>query len=201
MTEIIERQADLIPELADRRDEFRAAKQRMALLVSGIDQDQFNRRPPDGGWSMAECVDHLVVTGEQMCPRLEEQIDKARTKGRWSNGPFDYGFMGDKFIRLIGDAELPPKKLRAPSVFKPRAGRRHDLEETVSRFQRLQDDFIRLVEKANGVDLKRTKVTSAVTRLIRLSLGQWFAGLAAHQRRHLWQAEQAKSRVLVAEMT
>lgn len=52
------------------------------------------------------------------------------------------------------------------------------------------------LRSADGLDLARIKVTSPVTRLLRLSLGQWLAGLAGHQRRHLWQARQVKTELL-----
>ena len=41
-----------------------------------------------------------------------------------------------------------------------------------------------------------TNATSTPARLLRLSLGQWLVGLAGHQRRHNWQAQQAKRTVL-----
>jgi hypothetical protein len=48
------------------------------------------------------------------------------------------------------------------------------------------------IEEANGIDLSKTKVSNAVSRWFRLSLGQELAFDAAHERRHLWQARRVK---------
>ncbi len=50
--------------------------------------------------------------------------------------------------------------------------------------------------RAEGIDLARVKVRSPVLWLLRLSLGQWFALIAGHQKRHLWQAGQVKREVV-----
>jgi hypothetical protein len=54
----------------------------------------------------------------------------------------------------------------------------------------------RLLERtcaAAGLDLRRAVVVSPVTRLFRLPLGGYLAFLAAHDRRHLWQARQVRA--------
>jgi hypothetical protein len=65
--------------------------------------------------------------------------------------------------------------------------------EVLAEFAKLQGELVRLLRRAHGLDLARVKVPSPVTSLLRLSLGQWFHFLAAHERRHLWQAEQITS--------
>jgi hypothetical protein len=51
--------------------------------------------------------------------------------------------------------------------------------------------FVR-VRQANGLDLSRVRVVSPLTSLMRMSLGQCFGLLAAHERRHLWQAARVR---------
>jgi hypothetical protein len=46
--------------------------------------------------------------------------------------------------------------------------------------------------RADGLDLKRAVVTSPASRFFRMSLGAYLAFLAAHDRRHLWQARQVR---------
>ena len=47
-----------------------------------------------------------------------------------------------------------------------------------------------LLNSANGLDLERIRVRSPAVPLIKLSLGAAFEIQAAHERRHLLQAEQ-----------
>jgi hypothetical protein len=44
------------------------------------------------------------------------------------------------------------------------------------------------VRATSGLHLARIRITSPASRFFRMSLGQCFGMLAAHQRRHLWQA-------------
>jgi hypothetical protein len=48
--------------------------------------------------------------------------------------------------------------------------------------------YIDRLRQANGVDLGRARVRAPVLSWIRIPLGSGFAAMAAHERRHLWQA-------------
>ena len=107
--------------------------------------------------------------------------------------PFRYGWLGNWFVRAMGDDRLPPRnRLRAPRLYQPRPWANPTIGEAVQEFAALQDDFIAIVQAADGLDLARIKIASPITRLLRLSLGQWLNGLSGHQRRHIWQAAQVK---------
>jgi len=75
---------------------------------------------------------------------------------------------------------------KAPKAYKPSAHQPY--AEIVASFYSLQKEFLSCIEEANGIDLSKTKVSNAVSRWFRLSLGQELAFNAAHERRHLWQA-------------
>jgi len=61
------------------------------------------------------------------------------------------------------------------------------------QFLRVRDQLAERVRQADGLDLKRARVTSPVTRLLRMPLGAYFAFILAHERRHLWQARQVRN--------
>ena len=61
-----------------------------------------------------------------------------------------------------------------------------------ARVLELQDEIIRRVIAADGLDLGGIRMSSPISRRFKMSLGQWFAFLAAHERRHLWQAWQVR---------
>jgi len=65
----------------------------------------------------------------------------------------------------------------------------------MAAFRAYQVQYIDRLRQANGLDLARARVSSPVTRWIRMPLGSGFAMMVAHQRRHLAQAR----RVLSAE--
>jgi hypothetical protein len=187
----------MLPELEQRLADFEAARHEIHELVAGLDDRQFNRRPDESRWSVAECVDHLLVTGWKMVPRLDTAVIEGRGRGRFADGPFRYGALGNWFVRQWGADELPPRaRFRAPRIYVPRERREWTITQAVEEFTNLQEKYREIVRHADGLDLARIKVGSPVTRLIRLSLGQWLAGMAGHQRRHLWQAAQVKKELL-----
>jgi hypothetical protein len=160
-------------------------------VVADLTDEQFNWNAEPGRWSMAQCLDHLCVTGAQILPRMDQGIERARARQWFSSGPFRYGRLGNWFVRANSATERPPRRrFKAPQLYAPSA--EPPLSEVVPVFLQLQEELISRLHDANGLDLARVKVSSPVSRLVRLSLGQWFTLVAGHQERHLWQAEQVR---------
>ena len=184
----------LIPELIIYRRLFESAREDIHNLVNGLTDTQFNQRPDPERWAIGECIDHLCVVGAHMIPVIDTGIEQARTKNWNNDGPFTYGFLGNWFVNFAGPSENARKrKLKAPVMYTPTSN--HTISRLVKAFAELQDDFIGRVHQANGLDLARVKITSPVTRLIRLSLGQWFALMAGHQERHFLQAQDTRQEI------
>lgn len=187
-------QQSLTPELESYRVEFDKARGRIHDILDGLDDEQFNWRPAENAWSVAECLDHLVSLNSQMCRKLDEGIEKGRENGLTADGPFKYGFIGNWFINLASDSEAGRKrKFKAPAAYAPTSN--HTISRLEKAILEVQDDLILRVEHANGLDLARIKVPSAAANWLKLSLGQWFKLLAGHQRRHFLQAEDVKAQI------
>ncbi len=183
-------------ELETRQREFEAAKGQLRDLLVGLSDETFSRRADERRWSMAECVDHLIVIGEKLIPRMQSAISAAREKGWRAEGPFRYSRLSAWFVRQMGDEPLPPRgRFKTPRLYLPPPGRAISVADALRGFTELQERFVAVARSADGLDLARIKVASPVTRLLRLSLGQWFRALSGHQRRHLWQAAQVKTQL------
>jgi hypothetical protein len=185
----------LLDELARYHAQFESARGQFDTLILGIDDKQFNWRPVEDQWSIAECIDHLIATGTLMNRNIDDGIERALARGLRSDGPFKYGAIGNWFVRAVGPSdEARKRKFKAPKAYTPTSN--HTISRLKVAFNKLQDDFSDRIERANGLDLARVKVPSAaggVAGLLRLSLGQWFALLANHQDRHLAQARDVRT--------
>jgi hypothetical protein len=172
-------------ELKEFCKQFEAIKADALRLLANLTEDQFNWEPGSNRWSIAQCIDHLVVTGDSSVSNIRRAIDAARSKGSLlSSGPFRYGMIEKWFVLQM---EPPVRlKFKAPKAYKPTLS--HDCARTVAAFFKLQEELLRCAEQADGLDISRVKVSNAVTRWFRLSLGQELAFNVAHERRHLWQA-------------
>lgn len=181
----------LIDELEGYRSQFNDARGEFRKLIEGLNDEQFNWRPEENVWSMAECIDHLVMIGTIMGRNIDEALEKAEARGLKSDGPFKYSAVGNWFVRAVSGSEAGRKrKFKAPATYTPTSN--HTISRLDAAFNDVQDGFVERVERSNGVDLARVKMPSPVSRLIRLSLGQWLALLAGHQERHLLQAKDVR---------
>ncbi len=175
---------ELIPELEARRREYQDAAGEARGLYAGLTDDQLAWQPEPGRWSIAECLDHLNVTGEEILKYVNAAVERGWERGSTGSPPFRYGWLGDWFVRATGPSNA--RKMPAPRVYRPRPNLR--VSGVLPGFIELQDQLTTALERANGLDLARVRSRSPVTPLLRIGVGQWFAVVAGHQVRHLQQA-------------
>lgn len=176
----------LPPDLQDLEEQLLAVDRYTEEHIVPLTDRQLVWQPAPGRWSVAECLDHLNVVGYTILPRMGKVIDRAREAGKLRRGSWKPGWLGRGFVRFIE----PPYKRRipAPKVFTPPPTQ--NPRDIVRRFVELQPELIALLYRADDIDLGKVKVHSPVTKLLKLPLGDYLQFLIAHERRHLWQAEQ-----------
>jgi hypothetical protein len=155
-------------------------------LVAGLSEAQFNWSPDAGQWSVGQCLEHLNLTARRSLPLFEQAVDKGLEQGIRSNGPYAYGYLSRFFLRVLE----PPVRMRvkAPKGFQPVSALVP--EKVMTEFDESHEFAQSLAKKANGLDLARIRVPSAFSKLVKYNLGMAFWILAAHDRRHIWQARQ-----------
>jgi hypothetical protein len=174
------------PELQDDLRQIDAITADARALVAPLSDAEWRRRPVPERWSVAENIDHLCVGMRAVLPALDRAIADARARGLTAPGPFRYGWVA----RLIVREMEPPVKRRMKTVpiFMP--GDPPARDAALAELLRTHADLAERVRRADGLDLKRAKVTSPASRFFRMSLGAYLAFLLAHDRRHLWAAKQ-----------
>lgn len=170
------------------RGEFDAAREDARALLAELDDAAFNWRRAPGTWSIAECIDHLNMTGRKYIRALDRAIEEGRARNLVGAGPFRYGLLERWIVRFM---DAPPKlRIKAPKAFVPASETR--LAESAAAFAALQDEFQACLARADGLHFGKVKARSPVSKRIKFSLGAAFAAISAHQRRHLWQARQLR---------
>jgi len=174
---------DLVEELRDYYEQLENIKEDALELTAPLEDTQFNWKPSPERWSISECLSHLNVANGLDVPVLTDEIERGRAAGLTGKSPFRYGFLSRAFVRFT---EPPANfKTKAPKAYRPVSGQPKD--QVVPEFISIHDRLLELIAKSNGLDLARIKVPTFVPR-VKFSLGQRFALLAAHDRRHLRQA-------------
>lgn len=178
------------PELVQRQQQIDANRVRFEELVAGLSTAQLTWRPGAGRWSIIECLAHLNRANHAYSANAERALRAAKERGATGTGPFKHG----RFIQwAIAYLEPDKKKMRAktPGMFHP--GELKDPETEIAAFRAELDLTEARLREADGLHLAKVKLSSPVSRLIRLSLGQYFEMHTVHDRRHIGQAERVKS--------
>ncbi len=168
--------------------ELNEATRRAWTLVQSTEGRLFTVRPNTQSWSAAECLGHLSISTEMFLPILRNALDQTKDqpkKGK-SNGKPRMDVIG----RVLAWFLEPPIRTRVKTAapFVPKSTRAK--AEAFSEFAALQEKLIDILRQARRADL-RTKIVSPFDKRIRYNLYSAFRIVAAHERRHLWQAEQA----------
>lgn len=173
------------PLLADFGRQLAAIRAEAEELTRGLSAEQFNWRPEPGKWSAGEVVRHLVISAGTYFPRIDAAVAEARARGRTDRGDWKPSFVGRLMVDSLG---VPPKrKLPSPGIFRPTNVDGMDPKTVLDEWRRSHDAIEERIRAAAGVDLRRARVVSPVTRLMRMNLGDALALLLTHERRHLWQ--------------
>ena len=140
-------------------------------------------KPTPREWSVAECFEHLVVTGELYYPRIGAAINQAHQQGRYSQEPCRSTPFGILFIGLLRPGT--PAKMQTTPLFVPTSGGDTKIDQ---RFLKQQEELNELIQQAEGCDLNKVKVTSPAARMISFTLGEALWLQTIHQQLHLEQA-------------
>jgi hypothetical protein len=181
----------LLPELEECRRQFENIKAGAAELAAGLSEPRFTWKPSPSEWSIQECLGHMNIVGAIQVSKIEEAIELGRARGWAAAGPFTYSRWEQWLVRFT---EPPvPRRLKSPRRFIPAHG--HPVTAILPTFLHLQDQLMRCLAQADGLDLARVKAALPISNFLKMSLGMVFRQIAAHERRHLAQARRVRGSV------
>jgi hypothetical protein len=171
--------------LEERAREVRASIATIAELRAELSDLQLAWRPPDGGWSIAQVFEHLIISDASYLERMRAMVDH----GKRGDTPWKPTFGGGLLIKTVSPANR--RKTSAPRIYRPPAEPR---ARVVEAYLALRTNFLELIERADGVDLRRNRMVSPVTWLMRPNLGDAIMVLTVHTQRHLQQIDRIRAR-------
>ena len=157
-------------------------------LVTGLDEAALNWQPKGGkSWSVAQCIDHLVIMNAIYVKALQAAVESNRDQLEPRKVPIQPS--GWLTSHVISFEEPPPKlKLPAPKKIAPPS----QLTRVIlGDFEAVQKQLVEFVRQWGETDLGDLKVRDPLFPL-HLTADTELLIIAAHNRRHLWQAENVK---------
>lgn len=171
------------------RERLAALEPRTRAVVAGLSPERLMTPPPSGGWSVAECLEHLCRTNTLYVDRtLPPVVDRARTRPLPAK-PFAPSLVGRFMLATLregGRTRLPaPRNLNVRGKV-----REHVAEAFLAGVRKLESQM----RESDGHDL-RAGFRSPAMPIISLQLGDAFMILVEHAHRHLAQAERARASI------
>lgn len=172
-------------ELPALLEELRGIGGEAEAAFGGLSARQLNWKPAPEQWSVGQCFDHLIKTNQGFFAELEQLARGGRGGTAWERLSPLSGLFGRLILK--GLAPASGRKFKAPRGLAPSAG---DVEPgVISRFAAHQSELADLMSRAAAsADLKKTVVTSPVSKFVTYTLGDAFRIVVTHERRHFEQA-------------
>ena len=158
---------------------------------SALNSEQLNFKVNTNEWSIAQCLDHLIVSNEKYFPVLQKIQAKNYTMTFWErNNPFSKK-IGRQMIQNLGP--VVRKKYVSPKIFQP--GKSNIRISIVSDFVQHQNKLIDLIKVISNEQYSKLKISSPVAALITFSIADLIQLLFAHEQRHLEQMRKVKNKL------
>jgi hypothetical protein len=178
--------APLRPDLQRLVDALDAVDRATERLVAPLTEEQFFWQPNEGrSWSVAQCLEHLAIANALYGKAVAKGIEAARARGLTGGDPIELPFFGGLFVRSM---EPPVKRrFRAPGKIVPRTTTTRD--EIMRAFAEGHAILRDVIRAAAEVDVNRGRFANPFLGFIRWTIGTGLSVGPAHDRRHVWQAE------------
>lgn len=177
-------------DIAILENAFDAVERDARALVTGLSERSGAWRPDANSWSVAECLDHLAVANRVYLRAMQPVAERTLMQGRRRRGPAQPGVIGRWFIRTLEPPVTSRFKRVAPERIRPR--RAPSLGDSIGQFLASHDEVRAFLRRYADIDLAGARFPNPFVRGIRFSLATGVHVIAAHERRHLWQASRVR---------
>jgi hypothetical protein len=148
-----------------------------------LSPEQINWRPSPDGWSIGQCLEHLIKSNEGFYGEFDKLAAGTRKNSLWEKFSPLSTFAGNFLIKSL---KTDVKKVRTiPSMTPP-----SDIDaEIVETFSQHQSELAGKVAAIANADWQKTVVTSPFFGLMTYMLDDGLQAIVEHERRHVRQAK------------
>ncbi len=159
--------------------------------LSALSNEQLNKQPAPGKWSVAQIVEHLNTYDRYYIPLASQMLNKVgRVSGKKQFKP---GWLGEYFVNSM----YSQVKTTGAVTNKMSAMKGHipsetlDATKVLSEFIADQRKLLELLEQMKDVDIASVRIPITISKFITIKLGDAIRFLVAHEVRHFSQIERA----------
>lgn len=144
---------------------------------------QLNWRPTEHSWSVAQCLEHLVLTNKMFFRELDSMAENGRPNTLWETwSPLTGVFTKLYFWYIRNDS----KKVKAPTdKIVPASDVPTDI---IDRFSKVQEEFVGKLRRIGDDKASESVLSSPFLKVVTYKFYDGILILAEHERRHIRQA-------------
>jgi hypothetical protein len=168
------------------RQDVESLDEEFRKSFSKLTEEELNWKPAPDAWSVAECLDHLIISGRRYLHNINRKADKVGTLSKKVNQkPFRPGMLTRWFVNYMEPGKKA-SKIKAPAKFRPSS--KHSLK-ILEDFLNMHSELLESINKVQLQQIAHKSISSPVTAILRFKIGEAFLVLLAHERRHFEQAK------------
>ncbi|RCR70941.1 DinB family protein [Larkinella punicea] len=164
---------------------------------SPLSVDELNHQPAPDRWSIAQCLDHLNSYGHYYLPQLEAAVLKGEKESIRAASTFRSGWLGNYFANSMRPKADGSIGLKMKAVKEHTPVSNLNASAVLAVFLEQQHALLELLERAKVVNIQKLRIPISIARFIRLSVGDTFRFLIAHEQRHVLQARRVSSELIL----
>jgi len=153
--------------------------ERVRTAIDGLSEDDLNRAPSPGEWSIAQVIDHMIVSHGSYLAALPSAIQ--------SVGPRDAEVKLTRIGAFLARVSGPDGDAPVPKPFRPTQSRYP--ASVFEEWQAQTEELARLFESAKGKDLNRKSLRNPVVKLFGMNIADVMSIAEGHFERHVRQIE------------
>ena len=166
-----------VAEIFDSIDETRRS---LVTRLSGLSEEESNRRQSPDGWTVAEIAEHLSIIEQRLTGLMQMMLKKTEDAGGARGGAPFAPVSIEQFVE-----RSRTEKYQAPEMALPQGS--VALSESLARLERSRAELRGLRARIEAVDATAARYSHPAFGP--LDLYQWLAFIGAHEQRHLKQIE------------
>ena len=170
--------------LESKLQQIEKAVETTVSAFSHLNAEQLNYKTGSKSWSIAQCLDHLIVTDKQYTSIIKRMVAGTYKPTFWAKMGIGAKFFGNFLIKTT--APIPEKKGKTIPSFEPS---KSDLPaDIIKKFKAHDIEWRALLSQLDGMDYAKTRLSSPAGAAITYSLEDLLILLANHKERHYHQA-------------
>lgn len=155
-----------------------------------LSPEVLNRKPNAQTWSIAQCIDHIMVINLTYLPIIQQLRDGTYKLPWHARFPGLVRFFGNFVLQSVHPDRR--KKIKTFPIWEPSQS---DLPaDILTRFTRHQEELKNLITNSHDLLSRGTVITSPASRMIVYKLETAFEIIVTHEVRHLNQALELNSK-------